>query len=95
VEGELWLDTDEGRKAFRLLKSGAVREWSFADNNTVDSRRASDGANELVELAVPALTKTQDDALQRSLRVVPNVLGNLGSDVPSPSPCRLSLTGGV
>lgn len=100
----MWLDTEEGRKAFRLLKSGAVRQWSFA-YNTIDSRRASDGANELLELdllevgptlvgcnpdtrtlavkgalldvpralAVPALTKAQEAAIERSLGVVQGV----------------------
>src|SRR5215217_5333506 len=49
VRGRLDVEKEFARQVYDLLKDRRVTEWSFA-YDTVDSRRAEDGANELLEL---------------------------------------------
>lgn len=51
VRGTIDLDTETGAHIFRLMKERRLKEWSFA-YDVVRERKASDGANELLELRI-------------------------------------------
>lgn len=51
VKGQLDLEEDSSRKAFKLMKRGTLSEFSFA-YDIVREKTADDGANELLELKI-------------------------------------------
>ncbi len=49
VKGRFDIDKPFARQVYELVRDGRVNEWSFS-YDTIKERKASDGANELIEL---------------------------------------------